>query len=352
LSGTGRIVRIRPVAEIDVSPSTRPARADPAVGTVDEARRPLLGVALVLIAATLWGTLGTVYTLTIDTYGLSPLTVVFYRALFGALVIGGAILLRQPTLLRVRRSEWGLVAGYGVLGVTLFYVAYIYAIVLVGVTTAVVLLYTAPAIVALLAWRFLGEPFTRRKGLALGLTFAGVVLISGAYNPAQLGSNALGIAWGLISAGTYALYSIFGKLAHRRRLPLPTLLFYTLALGALGLFVWILIQAPADLGAPGGRLPVWAVLLMLGTVQTLLPVAAYTISLRHLDAGTASIMATLEPVVAGLLAFAVLREPLGGPEVAGALLVLAAVGLLQARTSRRRRSPPGPTPGQGEATGK
>src|SRR5205814_1469194 len=145
--------------------------------------------------------------------------------------------------------------------------------------------------------------------------------------------------------------SIFGKLAHHRRLPLPTLLFYTLAIGAGGLFVWILVQAPQDLTAPGDRLPVWAVLLMLGTVQTLLPVAAYTISLRHLDAGVASIMATFEPVVAGLLAFIVLHEPLGGPEVAGALLVLLAVGLLQSgRIHRGRRTAgarPGWAPGKG-----
>jgi hypothetical protein len=48
--------------------------------------------------------------------------------------------LRRRDLLRVRRADWLLVGGYGLLGVTVFYVAYIYAIVLVGVTTAVVLI--------------------------------------------------------------------------------------------------------------------------------------------------------------------------------------------------------------------
>jgi hypothetical protein len=110
-----------------------------------QARRPLLGVGLVLLAAALWGTLGTVYTLTIDNYGLTPLTVVFYRAFFGAAALGLWMALRRRDLLRVRRADRLLVGGYGLLGVTVFYVAYIYAIVLVGVTTAVVLLYTAPA---------------------------------------------------------------------------------------------------------------------------------------------------------------------------------------------------------------
>ncbi|HMA34939.1 MAG TPA: EamA family transporter [Chloroflexia bacterium] len=301
-------------------------------------RRPLVGIGLVLLAATLWGTLGTVYTLTIATYHLTPLTVVFYRALFATLAIGAWILVRRPALLRVRRADWGLLGGYGLLGVTIFYVAYIYAIVLVGVTTAVVLLYTAPAIVALLAWRFLGESLTRVKIAALGLTFAGVVLVAGAYNPGQLQGNALGLGCGLLSAATYALYSIFGKLAHRRRVPLATLLFYTLGLGCLGLLAIILGQAPATLLAPGGQGAAWGVLVLLGTAQTLAPVAAYTISLRHLDAGVASICATLEPVVAGLLAFLILHEPLGAPEVAGAALILLAVALLQ--SGARRRPPP------------
>jgi drug/metabolite transporter, DME family len=287
------------------------------------------GVALVLLAATLWGTLGTVYTLTIDRYQLAPLTVVFYRAVGGALALGLPLALWRRDLLRAPRAAWPLLLAYGLLGVTLFYVAYIYAIVLVGVTTAVVLLYTAPAIVALLAARFLGERLTARKGGALALTFAGVVLVAGAYNPALLQGNALGLGCGILAAATYALYSIFGKLAHRQALPVATLLFYTLAIGAGGLLALILVQSPAALVAPGGRLEVWATLAMLGTAQTLAPVAAYTLSLRRLDAGVASICATLEPVVAGALAFVVLREPLGAPEIAGAALILLAVALLQ-----------------------
>jgi len=289
-------------------------------------RRPAVGVALVVLAATLWGTLGTLYTLTIDEYRLPPLTVVFYRALFATLAL--ALLRIGRGGWRIGRADRPLVIAYGLLGVTVFYVAYIYAVLLVGVTTAVVLLYTAPAIVAVLAWRFLGEQWTRRKGVALGLTLGGVVLVAGAYDPAALGGNALGLGCGLLAGATYALYSIFGKLAHRQALSLPTLLLYTLGIGTLGLLAWIAVSDPAALFAPGDRPAVWAVLLMLGTVQTLLPIAAYTISLRHLDAGVASICAMLEPVVAGALAVGVLHRPVGWPAAVGAGAILAAVGLL------------------------
>ncbi|MDQ2808282.1 MAG: DMT family transporter [Chloroflexota bacterium] len=296
------------------------------IGPTQRVRRPAVGVALVVLAAGLWGTLGTLYTLTIDQYRLPPLTVVFYRAFFAALAL--ALLRIGRGGWRIGRADRPLVIAYGLLGVTVFYVAYIYAVLLVGVTTAVVLLYTAPAIVAVLAWRFLGERWTRRKGAALGLTLVGVVLVAGAYNPAALGGNALGLGCGLLAGATYALYSIFGKLAHRQALPLPTLLLYTLGIGSLGLLAWIAVSDPAALLAPGDRPAVWAVLLMLGTVQTLVPIAAYTLSLHHLDAGVASICAMLEPMVAGALAVGVLHRPLGWPEAAGAAAILVAVGLL------------------------
>lgn len=281
-----------------------------------------------LLAASLWGTLGTVYTLTIDGYGLTPLVVVFYRALFGAAAIGLLLLGGRRDLLRVPPAGRRLVTAYGLLGVTVFYVAYIYAILLVGVTTAVVLLYTAPAIVAVLAWRFLGESLTRRKLLALALTFAGVILVSGAYNPALLGGNLLGIGCGLLAGATYALYSVFGKMAQGRSVPLPTLILYTLAIGSIGLLAAILLTTPGTLLAPAAHPASWAVLAMLGTVQTLTPVAAYTLSLRHLDAASASVCATLEPVVAGALAVVVLHQPLGAPAVAGAVLVLLAAAVV------------------------
>jgi DME family drug/metabolite transporter len=291
-------------------------------------KRSALGIGLVVLAAALWGTLGTVYTLTVDRYGLPPLTVVFYRAAFGALALGLWLLVRQPAAFRLARRDAPLVVAYGVLGVTIFYVAYIYAVLLVGVTTAVVLLYTAPAIVAVLAWRFLSERWSRAKGVALLLTLAGIVLVSGAYDPGKLGGNALGLACGLLAGATYALYSIFGKLAHARAVPTPTLLFYTLAIGTVGLGLIAAVADPTAFGAPGGRGEVWAVLALLGTAQTLVPIAAYTAALHHLDAGVASICAMLEPVVAGVLALVVLGKPLGLPELLGAAAILGAVGLL------------------------
>ena len=137
--------------------------------------------------------------------------------------------------MRVRAADWPIFITFGLLGVTAFYILYIYAVLLVGVAVSVVLLYTSPVFVAVLSWRFLGEPFQRRKTLALILTLIGCILVARAYDPSLLQVNWLGILCGLGSGFTYALYSILGKFSLHRGYTIGVMSFYVYAIGALGL---------------------------------------------------------------------------------------------------------------------
>jgi DME family drug/metabolite transporter len=237
---------------------------------------------------------------------------------------------RKRGLLRVRRADLPMFFAFGLLGVTAFYPLYIYAVLLVGVAVAVVLLYTAPIIVSLLAWRFLGEGFDRRKLAALLLTFAGILLMSRAYDPALFRVDALGVLCGLGSAFTYALYSILGKVSLNRGYSAATTSFYIYSIGVSGLLVLALIVGPETL-LVGDKPGAWGLLLVLGLVQTLGAVAAYVTGLRYLEAGVASILATFEPLVATFLAFVLLHEAIAWPQMLGGLLILGAVFLLQWR---------------------
>ena len=294
-----------------------------------------------LLAATLWGTLGTIYKYGTDRFNLTPLTIVFWRGALAALAlcllgITMSLMGRGWGMFRVRRVDLPIFLTFGLLGVTAFFLLYIYAVVLVGVAAAVVLLYTAPIFVALMAWRFLGEPFGVRKGIALILTFLGCALVVRAYDPGLLALNVVGILCGLGSAFTYALYSIFGKLSLKRGYPIATMSFYVYLIGAGGLLLVALLGVDDSGGAGqlftmGADAGAWALLVMLALLQTIGALYAYTAGLRYLEAGTASILATFEPVVATLLAAFVVRENLEWPQLVGGALILVAVVVLQVR---------------------
>jgi DME family drug/metabolite transporter len=302
------------------------------------------GVSLVLTAAALWGTLGTIYTWATTGLGMDPLTVVFWRAALAALILGFALAVVRPLLgggwamLRVRWRDWPVFLAYGLLGVTAFYLLYIYAVVLVGVAVAVVLLYTAPVLVALMSWRWLGERFGPRKVAALALTVAGCVLVARAYDPGLISLNLVGILCGFGSAFTYALYSILGKVSLRRGYPIGTMSFYVYLIGALGLLLAAVLTPPPSpqLLSMGADPVAWGLLILLALFPTIGSLYAYTAGLRHLEAGAASILATFEPVVAGALAYFVVGERLEWPQILGGALVLLAVVILQLRIPLRR----------------
>ncbi len=282
------------------------------------------GYLYVLLAAILWSTIGLLVRALHDTYGLPALTIAFLRASVGAVCIGGALLVTRRAQLRLTRRDGMFFVVYGGLGISAFYWLYAQAIIQTTVTLAVVLLYTAPAFVTLMAWWMWREPLDARKIGALVLAFGGCALVARAYDVTQLRANGAGILFGLGAGLTYALFTLFGKRAVKHY-ALGTLLTYQLVFGALFLAPFQHIES----FAPLFEFPqAWLYLLALVLGPTLGAIGFFTAGLRYVPASNASILATLEPVLASGLAFFLLGERLEPWQMAGGLMVIGAAALL------------------------
>jgi len=271
-----------------------------------------MGYLYLFLAASLWGLIGPVSRLAFGE-GLSPLLVAFFRAgIAWVLFALHALCLRQA---RVRAPDLPALLLFGLVGVALFYGAYQLAVGYGGAALASVLLYTVPAWVALLSRLILNEPLDSAGLLSVALTLLGVGLM-GLGGGSQVRALLPALLFGLLSGLTYALYYIFGKL-YLPRYATPTLFLYALPVGALGLlpFVEFVPLSPKALCA----------LLFLGIFSTYGAYLAYYAGLRRLPAARASVVATLEPVVANLFAFLLFREVLSPLGYLGAVLVLLAV---------------------------
>lgn len=288
---------------------------------------PLRGALLILLAACLWGLLG-IFGKYALAAGLHPLEVAFWRAVLGGALFAAHAGLTGAALPRGR--DLGLTALFGLAGVSVFYGAYQLAIREGGAALASVLLYTAPAFVAVMAWRLLGEPLGGREWSGVLLTLAGVGLISlGGGTGVRVTVAALG--FGLLSGLTYALYYLFGKRFFGRYTP-AALYAVALPVGALGLapFVPFAAKTPAA----------WALLAAIAVPCTYLAYLAYGAGLRHLPATRASVIASLEPVVAALLAALLFGERLSPSALLGAALVVgAALALSLPRPAPRETAP-------------
>lgn len=292
-----------------------------------EDRAARLGTLAVLTAAVLWGTSGVVFQW-LGKSGGSALTLGFWRAALAAAATLAWLGLRDRGALRIAPRHLGFFALFGLVSVAIFFVLYPLAIHLTSVAVAVVLLYTAPAWVALVGFLFLKEPCSWTRLAALALAFAGTALVAQVHEIDDFRENLPGLAAGLGSGLTYASLTLLGRVAPARYGP-PTISVYTLGMGALFLALPA-FRDPADLWAPWSTPFLAALTLYASLVTTAGCFVLFTFGVRMLgDAGKASLLATVEPPVAALLGFLVLGEPLTGSQMAGGALVLAAVFTLQ-----------------------
>jgi drug/metabolite transporter, DME family len=283
------------------------------------------GYLLVFAAAVLWGLIG-LFTRAVLDAGLAPLEIAFWRAVLA----GGAFALHAAAIgrlaLRGRRDALVL-AAFGLVGVTLFYGSFSLAIDTGGISLAFVLLYTAPAFVAVLAWPLLGERLTPVKAGLVALALSGVVLVAVSGGGAEgVRVTTTSLTWGLLSGISYASYYLFGKWVLARYATV-TIYAVVLPVGALGLLPFVAFAPKSP--------QVWLLLVVLSLVSTYLAYLLYYTGLRTVEASRAVLVATVEPVVAAGLAAGFYGERLGPLGIAGAALILVAAAAAAMRRTRR-----------------
>ena len=270
------------------------------------------GYALVFLAASMWGTLG-IFAKLLYGYGLDPFTIVFFRASTAFFLLLLYNNFRND--LNFKRDRLKFYAFYVFFSVFLFYALYFYAVELSSVSLAVLLLYTAPIYSTIMGYLIFGEGITPLKLASLGMVFAGVLFVTELNGSV----NMIGVILGLLSGFTYALYGILGKIAVREDSPGEALM-YTLGFGALFLLPFTKFNIPM------GAIPYLAA---LGIFPTFLAYLMYNHALQDIEASRASIVATVEPVVALILAYVIFHEVLIPKQIFGAGMIIFGALLLQ-----------------------
>ena len=278
--------------------------------------------ACVLIAGALWGCIS-LFVRHLSAAGLSAMDIAAIRTGVGALGMLVVILAINPKLLRIRLRDLWMFVGTGIVSITFFNLCYFTCITMSEASIAVVLLYTSPVFVMIMSAIFFKERVTRRKVVALVMTFVGCTLVAGVFGgKVELPPAAL--AAGVASGFFYATYSIFGRKALERYDSL-TVTFYTFVLGALaGAFIG---DIPGIIGSTRAQPTLLGWYAGLGVLCTILPYLLYTIGLKHLETSKAAIFATIEPVVGSLLGIFAYGESVGVQKTAGMVLILLAVVL-------------------------
>ena len=282
-------------------------------------RSPRFGYALAAIAAAMWAFNGSLARLLIDD-GVSPLHLSEMRSALSFALLAGWLAIANRDRLRVRRSEIPDLVWLGIGGLAMVHVTYFLAIERLDVGVALTIQYLGPLLILLWLRVFHGRRMAPSLWGAVALSAVGSFLVVGAYDTE--GVDGIGLLFAFGAAITFGIYMVSAERAGRGHHPATTL---TYGFGFATLF-WLVVRPPwtfpFDVFADPGNL---ALGLGVALVGTLIPFILIVTAVRHIPAPRAGVIATLEPVLAAIIAWPVLDQVLAAPQIAGVVVVVCAV---------------------------
>lgn len=268
-------------------------------------------------AAILWAFIGPLSKICLA-HGVAPIETAFWRAL-----LGGLCFLAQTAMHGGMRIPWrhaGIFFLFGGWGIGVLFGALQVSIQQSGAAMAMVLMYTAPAWVAIASRFFFKETITRPKLLAIAIALAGTSLIcfSGGSLPEEY--SVLGIVCGLASG-----------LAFASHFPFYTWWKHTYSIGTI--YTYMLLGGAAFLlpfadFMPAKPMAAWGSLLALGFLTNYVAYVALAKSLQIISQVQAAVIGNIEPILATLLVWMFFEENFTVYGWIGCGLVIGAVFLL------------------------
>lgn len=280
-----------------------------------------------IISGAMWGSAG-IFVRKLTELGMNSYTVVSVRVILAVLILAVWLGIYDRNLLKIKLKDlWIFVAG-GVVGMFGLNICYNFAISELSLSLAAVLLSLSPVFVLFMAAILFKEKITSKKVICMTIAIAGCVLASGVLESAStMRWSVKGIIVGIIGAFFYGLYGIISKTAMERGYHAFTTTFYCLfmvMLVVIPLTNWKLVTNVVV--ANPIKMSVFLVIHSLCT--SVLPYILYTFSIRYIDAGMASILASGEPVAAMIFGVIFFSEIPTVLSVVGIVLVIVALGLL------------------------
>jgi DME family drug/metabolite transporter len=305
-------------------------------------RSPVVGFAIVLVAASLFGTLGPLSRFAYDA-GMEPLTFVAWRAIIGLVATtafawwrisrGAERLTRLGDLDRGARVSI-LVAG--LMGFTLNLAMFI-SFDLVTVALALLGFYTYPVMVAVVNVALGRETLDRARVVALGLAIAGMIaVVASQLDPAAgIKFDGLGFGLALGAAVSQAVFVVISRTGYQK---VPASQAMVVIIGSTVVYsvaIAALTGAGVALTYPLRDPSIMPLLAFSGLVAAAIPSILFLTGIRQIGGTRAGIVMLFEPVVGVALAALLLDEGVAPIQVAGGLAILAAAVILQ------RSAPPG-----------
>jgi drug/metabolite transporter (DMT)-like permease len=259
---------------------------------------------------------------------ISPVTIVWLRFAMGVVVLGIAVALRDQFSLP-KKNEWPYLALLGFLGITLHQWLQSNGLKTSEASTTAWIVATTPVFMALLGWLILRETLTGLKILGIVLAFIGVLLVVSHGNIASISIGKFGAPGDKLILVSSINWAVFSALSRRglKTYSASLMIFFVMLLG------WLIISIAFVVGGNYAEIPHltfqgWLGILFLGIFCSGLAYIAWYDALQALSTANTGVFLYIEPLIAMVVAFLVLSEPITLASLAGGGIILFGVWLV------------------------
>jgi len=280
---------------------------------------------MVLASATAFGTLAIFAKLGYAT-GLGTEQLLAFRFLLAAVGMTVLALALGQNPLLLRRNQLITLFGLGLFVYTGQSLTYFIALRSLPASLVVLIAYIYPSLVVIAGWLFLRRAVSVWHGMALAMSFAGVALLVGG---AQFHVSWT-LVWPLVLAiASPTIYTGYILIGERVMTSVPAVAASAVIMSGAAVSFCLLAGLNHELALPrnaGG----WAVGIGIALIPTMIAISLFLAGLPRVGAARAALLSTWEPVVTVFLAVVVLGDRLSLVQLAGGILVIVAVIVVQA----------------------
>ncbi len=255
-------------------------------------------------------------------HGVDAVTLIMYRMLFAFplfAVMAWWASRGQPPL--TRRDLWGIL-GLGFSGYYLASFLDFWGLQYISASLERLILYLNPTLVLLLGWLLYGRAISGRQAAAMGISYAGVLLVFGHEVSFEGGTAALGALLVFLSAISYAVYLVYSGELVKRLGSLRLVGLATSVACVLCLLQFVLLR---PLGAAVVAPEVIGLSVLNAVFCTAAPVLMVMMAIERIGAGLTAQTGMLGPLSTIALGVWLLDEPFTAWVLAGTALVLAGI---------------------------
>jgi drug/metabolite transporter (DMT)-like permease len=286
----------------------------------------LIPYAEALFAVIVWG--ASFIATKVALQDLSPITIVWLRFLLGVMILGLVVVLRGQLSLP-EKKEWGYFALLGFLGITFHQWLQSNALQTSEAGTTAWIVSTTPVFMAALGWVLLKERLGWTKSLGILLAFLGVMVVvsRGDLSSISIGKfGAPGDVLVLISAVNWAVFSALSRRGLKSH-PASLMMFYIMLLGWA--FTTLLFLTSSGMSEfPSVTSNGWMAVGFLGIFCSGLAYIAWYDALQALSTAQTGAFLYIEPLIAVVVAFFILGEPITLASFLGGVVILFGVWLV------------------------